>query len=168
MKVLYYHQHFSTPQGSTGTRSYAMARHLLQAGHEVTMVCGAYAGGQTGLTGPYRDGRRAGRVDGIQVIELELPYANRDGFLKRALTFLKFAWRSAGIALRQDYDVVFATTTPLTAGIPGICARWLRGKPFVFEVRDLWPELPKAMGVITNPVVLWAMGVLEWLSYRSA
>ena len=168
MKVLYYHQHFSTPQGSTGTRSYAMARHLLQAGHEVTMVCGAYAGGQTGLTGPYRDGLRAGRVDGIQVIELELPYANRDGFLKRALTFLKFAWRSAGIALRRDYDVVFATTTPLTAGIPGICARWLRGKPFVFEVRDLWPELPKAMGVITNPVVLWAMGVLEWLSYRSA
>jgi glycosyltransferase involved in cell wall biosynthesis len=47
-------------------------------------------------------------------------------------------------------------------------ARWLRGKPFVFEVRDLWPELPRAMGVIRNPVVLWAMGVLEWASYRSA
>ena len=168
MKILYYHQHFSTPQGSTGNRSYAMARHLLQAGHEVTMVCGSYAGGQTGLTGPYRDGRRVGRVDGIQVIELALPYSNRDGFLKRTSTFLKFAWRSAGIALRRDYDVLFATTTPLTAGIPGIGARWLRGKPFVFEVRDLWPELPKAMGVITHPVVLWAMGVLEWLSYRSA
>jgi hypothetical protein len=42
------------------------------------------------------------------------------------------------------------------------------GKPFVFEVRDLWPELPKAMGVITNPVVLWSMSVLEWASYRPA
>jgi glycosyltransferase involved in cell wall biosynthesis len=63
---------------------------------------------------------------------------------------------------------LFATTTPLTAGIPGIVARWLRGKPFVFEVRDLWPELPRAMGVIRNPLVLWAMGVLEWTSYRSA
>ena len=72
------------------------------------------------------------------------------------------------IALTEKYDLVFATTTPLTAGIPGILARWLRGKPFVFEVRDLWPELPKAMGVIKNPVVLWAMGVLEWASYRSA
>jgi hypothetical protein len=144
------------------------ARRLVQAGHEVTLVCGSYAGAQTGLTGPFRDGRRAGRVDGIQVIELELPYANRDGFLKRALTFVRFAWRSTWIVLRRDYDVVFATTTPLTAGIPGICARWLRGKPFVFEVRDLWPELPKAMGVITNPLVLWALGVLEWLSYRSA
>src|SRR5690606_31609874 len=39
---------------------------------------------------------------------------------------------------------------------------------FVFEVRDLWPELPKAMGVITNPVVLWAMGLREWVSYRLA
>lgn len=168
MKVLYYHQHFSTPQGSTGNRSYAMARRLLQAGHEVTMVCGSYAGGQTGLTGSYRDGRREGLVDAIRVIELELPYSNRDGFLKRTLTFLRFAWQSTWIALRRDYDVLFATTTPLTAGIPGICARWLRGKPFVFEVRDLWPELPRAMGVITNPVVLWAMGVLEWVSYRSA
>ena len=54
------------------------------------------------------------------------------------------------------------------AGIPGIFARWLRGKPFVFEVRDLWPELPKAMGVIRNPLILGAMSMLEWLSYRSA
>jgi glycosyltransferase involved in cell wall biosynthesis len=168
MKVLYYHQHFSTPQGSAGNRSYAMARHLITAGHEVTMVCGSYAGGNTGLSGDYRNGQRDGLVDGIQVIELELPYSNRDSFLKRTLTFLKFAWRSAWLALRRDYDLVFATTTPLTAGIPGICARWLRRKPFVFEVRDLWPELPRAMEVITNPVVLWAMGVLEWVSYRSA
>ena len=41
-------------------------------------------------------------------------------------------------------------------------------KPFIFEVRDLWPELPKAMGVIKNPLVLWGMTVLEWASYRSA
>ena len=56
----------------------------------------------------------------------------------------------------------------MTAGIPGIFARWLRRKPFVFEVRDLWPELPKAMGVITNPVILSMMSVLEFISYRSA
>ncbi len=84
------------------------------------------------------------------------------------MTFVKFAWRSVMLVLSEPYDLVFATTTPLTAGIPGIAARWLRGKPFVFEVRDLWPELPRAMGVIRNPLVLWAIGVLEWASYRSA
>jgi len=111
---------------------------------------------------------RRGEVDGIDIIEYDLAYSNSDGFFKRSMTFVKFALRSIGVALTARYDLAFATTTPLTAGIPGIFARWFRGKPFVFEVRDLWPELPRAMGVIRNPLVLGAMSVLEWVSYRSA
>lgn len=168
MKVLYFHQHFVTPHGAGAIRSYAMARKLIERGHQVTMVCGSIGGGNTGLSGAYENGRRRGWVDGIDVIELDLAYSNQDELVKRALTFLKFALSSVALVLREPYDLAFATTTPLTAGIPGIAARWLRGKPFVFEVRDLWPELPRAMGVIRNPVVLWAMGVMEWASYRSA
>jgi len=168
MKILYFHQHFSTPQGSTGIRSYEMAKKAIQHGHEVTMVCGSYSGGITGLTDNFQKGKRTGVVDGINIIEFDLNYSNSDGLIKRSLTFLKFAIKSIGLALTKDYDVVFATTTPLTAGIPGIFARWLRRKTFVFEVRDLWPELPKQMGVIKNPVVLGLMSALEWLSYRSA
>lgn len=168
MKVLYFHQHFSTPQGSAGIRSYEMARALVDAGHQVTMVCGSYAAGNTGLAMPFQHGRRRGFVDGIEVVEFELKYSNRLGFVKRALTFLQFAARSTGLALTERHDLVFATTTPLTAGIPGIFARWLRGTRFVFEVRDLWPELPRAMGVIKNPVVLRLMDWLEWVSYHSA
>lgn len=168
MKILYFHQHFSTPRGSAGIRSYAMSRKLVDHGHEVVMVCGSYGGGQTGLTDEFVNGRRQGNVDGIEVIELNLVYSNKDSFLKRTFTFIKFAASSVMIALTRDYDLVFATTTPLTAGIPGIFARWLRGKEFVFEVRDLWPELPKAMGVIKNPVILALMSFLEWASYRSA
>jgi len=132
------------------------------------MVCGCYSGGGSGLTTEFENGRRRGTVDGIDIIEFDLAYSNSDGFIARTGLFLKYAIRSIGLALKEPYDVVFATTTPLTAGIPGIFARWLRGKPFVFEVRDLWPELPKAMGVIKNPIVLAAMSALEWLSYRSA
>jgi|TARA_R100000049_G_C1956986_1_gene115196 glycosyltransferase involved in cell wall biosynthesis len=168
VKILYFHQHFVTPKGAGAIRSYAMARKLITRGHSVTMVCGSAQGGTTGLSGNFEKGRRRGMVDGIDVIELNLEYSNSDGFAKRIKTFLSFALRSVQIALTEKYDLVFATTTPLTAGIPGILARWLRGKPFVFEVRDLWPELPKAMGVIKNPLVLWVMGVLEWVSYRSA
>lgn len=168
MKVLYFHQHFNTPSGIVGIRSYQMAKALIQQGHEVTIVCGSYEGGKTGLTGPFVGGRRRGMVDGIEIIELDLAYSNADGFIKRALTFWNFALRSISLAFTEKYDVLFATTTPLTAGIPGIFARWLRGKPFVFEVRDLWPELPRAMGVIRNPLVLSAMSILEWACYRSA
>lgn len=168
MRVLYFHQHFVTPHGAGGIRSYAMARALLARGHSVTMVCGSAHGGTTGLGGPFTRGKRSGLVDGIEVVELDLAYSNSDGFVKRAFTFLRFAVRSIAIAITSHHDLVFATTTPLTAGIPGIFARCLRRKPFVFEVRDLWPELPRAMGVITNPVVLGAMSMLEWASYHSA
>lgn len=169
VRVLYFHQYFGTPSGSGGTRSYELAQRLLKAGHQVTMVCGNTKDrGATGLQGPYLKGRREGLVDGIHVIELSLPYSNSLGFVQRAIIFLRFATSSIGIALRHDYDLLFATTTPLTAGIPGIFARWLRRKPFVFEVRDLWPELPREMGVIRNPLILWALGALEWVSYRSA
>lgn len=168
VKILYFHQHFSTPKGATGIRSHEMARALLSRGHRVTMVCGSYGGAHTGLHGPFIKGVRRGNVDGIEVIEYQLAYSNKDNFLKRTITFLKFAARSIGVALKGDYDLVFATSTPLTAGIPGIVARLVRRKPFVFEVRDLWPELPREMGVIKNPLVLAAMEWLEWLSYRTA
>lgn len=168
MKVLYFHQHFSTPRGAAGLRSYQMAKKLVERGHSVTMVCGSYGVGETGLTGPFRFSRREGLVDGIRVIEIKLPYSNALGFMGRIWTFLRFAFRSMWIALSEDHDLVFATSTPLTAALPGIVSRWVRRKPFVFEVRDLWPELPKAMGVIRNPIILWAMSMLERMAYRSA
>lgn len=168
MHILYFHQHFTTPKGASGIRSYENARRLVEDGHQVTMVCGSADRGATGLDGPFEGGRREGNVDGIHVIEFDLSYSNSDGFLKRTGTFLRFALKSIGLALTRKYDLLFATTTPLTAALPGIFAKWLRRKPFVFEVRDLWPELPREMGVITNPVVLWAMGILEWMAYHSA
>jgi glycosyltransferase involved in cell wall biosynthesis len=168
MHVLYFHQYFSTPGGSSGTRSYEISKRLLASGHQVTMVCGAAALSESGLSGPFVNGQREGRVAGIHVIELELPYSNYDGFFRRCWTFLRFAVRSIFLALSLDYDVVFATSTPLTAALPGIAARWLRHRPFVFEVRDLWPELPRAMGVVRNPVPLLLMDWLEWAAYHSA
>jgi len=168
MHVLYFHQHFSTPSGSTGTRSYEMAQRLIARGHSVTMVCGSGQMASSGLAGEPVAGMRRGDVDGIDVIELCLPYSNYDGFVKRAWIFVLYAWRSVKLALRLKYDLLFATSTPLTAGIPGIVMKLFRKKPFVFEVRDLWPELPREMGVITNPVILKAMDVLEWFSYHSA
>jgi len=165
MKVLYFHQHFSTPRGAVGTRSYEMAQRLLGRGHQVTMVCGSNMLCKTGLSDEPVDGLRRGEVDGIDVVEICLPYSNHDGLLKRSLVFVRFALKSIFIALREDYDLLFATSTPLTASIPGIVMRVLRpSRPFVFEVRDLWPELPKAMGM-KNPLILGGMSLLEKFSY---
>jgi glycosyltransferase involved in cell wall biosynthesis len=169
VRVLYFHQYFNTPRGSGGLRSYEFARALVGRGHAVTLVCVRHGHAVTGLEHlSYRHGAREGRVDGLDVIELDLPYSNSDRYARRVATFLRYSLRSSILAMVRKYDVVFATSTPLTAGIPAIVARGLRRKPFVFEVRDLWPELPRAMGVIRNPLVLGLMSALEWFSYRSA
>ena len=167
MKVLYFCQYFSTRGGSWYGRPYEFARRLIERGHEVTMVCGSNTRSGTGLDEPFVRGRRDGWCDGIRVVEFDLNYSNYDGVATRTWKFAKYALRGITFALREDYDLIFCTSTPLTAGLPGIAASTFRRKPFVFEVRDLWPELPKALGM-TNPVLLGAMSALEWASYRSA
>lgn len=167
MRILYFHQHFSTPQGASGTRSYEFARALIARGHQVTMVCGSNQLAKLGLSLEAGKSVARGVVDGINVIALPVSYSNRDSIARRAWIFAKFALRSIGIALREPCDLVFATSTPLTAAIPGIFAKLFRRKPFVFEVRDLWPELPRALGM-RNPFLLGAMSLLEWSGYRFA
>jgi glycosyltransferase involved in cell wall biosynthesis len=143
-------------------------RALIERGHQVTMVCGQGRHNGLALEWDARRGWHRGVVDGIDVIGLPLSYSNHDGIARRAWIFLRFAWRSIGIALRHDYDVLFATSTPLTAAVPGIAMKMAgRRKPFVFEVRDLWPELPRALGM-KNPLLLGGMSILEKLAYRMA
>jgi glycosyltransferase involved in cell wall biosynthesis len=132
------------------------------------MVCGSGFMADTGLCGKPKKGLRRGTVDGINVIEICLPYSNYDCLTKRAFTFLKYSLLSINIALQEKYDLLFATSTPLTASVPGVFMKVLKpGTKFVFEVRDLWPELPKAMGVVTNLIVIGALWALEQISYAS-
>jgi glycosyltransferase involved in cell wall biosynthesis len=152
LKILYLHQHFSTPAGSTATRSHAMARALAQRGHRVTMACGRFEGGATGLCGAFRWGRREGLVGGFRVVEFDIAYANAMGLVARLLAFLRYALRATWLARGERWDVVIASSTPLTVALPALAAR----APFVFEIRDPWPELPRAMGGVARPL-LWAM-----------
>jgi len=170
MKVLYFHQYFCTPEGNAGIRSYEMAKHLVKQGHKVKMVFVESPRLKSPLEGePYFKGQRRGNYEGIDLIEFNLAYSNKLSMLARSFIFIRYSLRSIRLVFREDFDIVFATSTPLTAGIPGIAMKLFRKrKPFVFEVRDLWPELPREMGVIKNKFLLWAMGVLERLSYNKA
>ena len=65
-------------------------------------------------------------------------------------------------------DVVFATSTPLTVGVPGTLAKYLRRTPFVFEVRDIWPESAVEAGALTNPLLIFLSNVAARRFYRAA
>ncbi|TLX75672.1 glycosyltransferase family 4 protein [Labilibacter sediminis] len=170
MNILYFHQYFCTPEGNSGIRSYEMAKYLVSKGHKVTMVFGESPRLKSPLQGePFINGVRRGTYENINLIEFNLAYNNKMSMLKRSLIFVRFGLRSIRLVYTENYDLLFATSTPITAGIPGIVMKLLgKKKPFVFEVRDLWPELPRAMGVIKNKFVLGGMSVLEYLSYNKS
>ncbi|HEX7117791.1 MAG TPA: glycosyltransferase family 4 protein [Longimicrobiales bacterium] len=162
MRILYLHQYFATPAMPGGTRSYEMARRLVAAGHEVHMIT-------TDRT-PKRRGRGwyTTREAGIDVHWLPVPYGNEMPFGKRIRAFFRFAVAAAHRAVRVGGDVVFATSTPLTIAIPGVYASRRLRVPMVFEVRDLWPELPIAVGALRSPVTIAAARRLERFAYRNA
>jgi glycosyltransferase involved in cell wall biosynthesis len=167
MKLIYIHQHFSTLGGSTGTRSYDFSRYLAQRGHEVTVICGIYD--QSSLAGPAR--RRLierQKVDGIDVVSINIRYSNYMSFATRMGAFFAFMFLATLVGLREKADLVFATSTPIFVGVPGAVIGWLRRIPFVFEVRDLWPESVVAMGMLTNPRAIRAAEWLERFLYRRA
>lgn len=139
-----------------------MARALAQRGHRVTMACGRFEGAESGLAGPFRLGRREGMVAGFRVVQFDVPYRNGMGLAGRTAAFLHFAARATALA-RSEWDVVVASSTPLTVALPALLGR----APFVFEIRDPWPELPRAMGGVPAPL-LWAMERLAGAACRRA
>jgi len=161
VRIVYLHQYFKTAIGST--RSYEMARRLVAAGHEVDLVTADCRSTSNGARGWYRTAE-----DGIQVHWLPVPYSNHMDYADRIRAFLRFAWSAGRRAAGLGGDVVFATSTPLTIALPAIyCARRNR-IPMVFEVRDLWPGVPIAIGALKNPLVVAAARRLERAAYRHA
>lgn len=152
--------------GASGTRSYEMSKRLMRAGHRVTMICGEYAYG--GVTSDRHQRVTEHDVDGIRVLCVAEPYGNEMGFTRRLMAFGRFARTATRVVGKLDADLVFATSTPLTVGIPGMKGAKRLRVPFVFEVRDLWPELVIAMGVLRNPLLVAYARRLERKIYRAA
>ena len=168
MRILYFHQYFATRSSAVATRSFELARRFVERGHQVTVVTSVAQLGDTA--------RDAGRspivrdtVDGIELVALNVPYSNYFSYQRRLAAFALFtAGASLAGPLLPRPDVVFATSTPLTIGIPGLLSARLRGAPFVFELRDLWPEVPVAIGALRSRPLIAAARALERLLYRGA
>ena len=171
MKILYIHQHFCIPDGTSGTRSYENAKKLISNGHDVTVLCGQSENLATGIEqNNFKFGIRTGQFDSINIIQVKSSYSNKLGALKRIISFLYFSLVSIYYSLRLKYDVMYATSTPLTVAIPGILLKMLRLKKFTFilEIRDLWPEFVEATGFIKNKYLIKLIGILEKLAYKYA
>lgn len=173
MHILYLHQYFVTRAGFTGTRSYEFSRRLVAAGHRVTMIkSGLHA--VDGLDCP--PGREVAEhdVDGIRVLAIAAGYANSHygtgmGGARRVLEFMKFARLATAVGRRLDRpDVVYATSTPLMIGLAGRDIARHFDVPFVFEIRDVWPQALINTGTLRNPLAIWWLRRMERSLYRAA
>jgi len=164
MKILYFYQYFSTPKGAWGTRVYEFAKEWVEQGHEVTVVTGIYA----------KSDLKAEKLvetqffDGIKVKVINVSINNKHSIPKRILGFLLYSAIATYYALKTRADLVVASSGPITVGLPGLIARWIRGKKLVFETRDLWPEGAIELGVIKNPFIIKISRFLEKFCYRSS
>ena len=163
MNILYIHQYFTTPEEGGGTRSYEFSRSLVKRGYKVTILTSSK------LNDSLANGKKKSDeyIEGVHVIYLKTPYSTYMPFKKRLYSFMDFSIRAilAGIRIKR-YDLIFATSTPLTVAIPGIILSFLRRVPMVFEVRDLWPEVPIQMGVIKNSLLIKLLRWFEAFTYR--
>lgn len=159
MKIIYLHQYYHNPSMSGSTRSYEMARRLVKMGHEVHLITS---------TRGYHVSKKITFEEGIFVHWIKIDYSNRMSFYRRLYSFFAFAILSFIYAIRIKGDIIFATSTPLTIALPGVAAsKWLK-IPFFFEVRDLWPTVPIAMGQIKNKHIIYASKKLELFAYNNA
>jgi len=165
-KILYINQYFKHPKEPGITRSYWIARRLIDAGYSVTMLAH-----QNTLLRHVKNVPPVQRltIDGIDVIYLRNKYENQMGVLARLRSFLSFMFRATLYAVREkDVDLVIATSTPLSVAFPALVRQLVGRTPFVFEVRDLWPEAAIQLGAIRNIFVIRLLRWFERLTYRKA
>ena len=147
---------------SGGTRSYEMARRMVAKGHEVHMITT-----DREISANMGDWEEE-IIDGITIHWLGVPYDNKMSFFERVKAFFIFAFKAGSKAIFLDGDIIFATSTPLTIAIPAIQAKKKLKIPMIFEVRDLWPEVPIAIGILRNPIFKYLAKQLELYAYRNA
>lgn len=146
MRIVYFYQYFGTPKGGWSTRVYELTKRWVQKGHQVTVVTSLYDKSDLKASGLVS----TQMIEGIEVRVINVQISNKHHFAYRIFTFFKFAILSVYYAVKLDYDVAIASSGPITIGLPGLAARYIRKKPMIFEVRDLWPEGAVQLGLLKS------------------
>jgi len=169
MHILLIHQAFAALDEPGGTRHHEFARALAARGHRVTVIASrvSYLTGAP-LSGSGAAGGNAGQ-GGVRVIRAASTSALHKSFVQRVFAFLSFMVSSFFIGLGvKNVDVVWGTSPPIFQGLTAWLLAFLKRVPFLFEVRDLWPQFAIAVGVLKNPLLIKLSLWLERFLYRRA
>jgi glycosyltransferase involved in cell wall biosynthesis len=171
MQILFLTHYFPPEVNAPASRTYEHAVRWVRAGHRVTVItCNPNC--PTGILFPgYRNRLWPQRevVDGIEVIRVWTYLAPNAGTLRRILNYLSYMLSAvfAGLWIRRP-DVIVATSPQFFCGWAGVILSRLRGRPFLLEIRDIWPESIETVGAIRVRPLLRFLQLLEKWMYLSA
>jgi glycosyltransferase involved in cell wall biosynthesis len=172
MRILFLSQYFPPEPGAPAARVSELARAWVRSGHEVTVLTGM-PNHPTGVVPVEYRGRAlvSERFHGVDVVRTWIYAAANKGRVRRSLSYASYATSATiwGQLHTRRPDVVIATSPQLLCGVAGRFAAAMHGSPFIFEVRDLWPESIVAVGALPagHPVVR-GLTVVEEQLYRAA
>ncbi len=162
MHIAVFSQYHTNPDCPATSRHYTLLAHIAKT-HRVTLLTTpAWRGQQLTQEFPWVPA-------GVEIREAAVPYDNKMGPARRALAFAHYAGWAVREGLRIDKpDVIWGISTPLTAAWAAAqVARW-RKVPWVFEVQDLWPSFPIAMGAVPTALARQQLYQLEKRLYKRA
>jgi glycosyltransferase involved in cell wall biosynthesis len=161
MRILLINQSFVSPDEPGHTRHFEMAQFLRAHGHEVVIVA-SDLNYQTGQRTVKRKGIYSEqRIEGVRVLRTYIYPSLHRSYFWRIISFFSFMFSSVWTALAvKDVDLVMGTTPPIFQAASAWTVALIKRKPFLLEVRDLWPEFAVDMKVLTTPIII---GLARWL-----
>ena len=169
MRLLFITDNFPPEVNAPATRTYEHCREWVREGADVTVISCTPNFPQGKVYEGYQNNLMSHEVvDGIKVIRVWSYISSNEGFLKRTLDYVSFAIMAfvAGLAIKTD--IIVATSPQFFAAISGRWLAFFKRKPWVMEVRDMWPESIKTVGAMKGGKVLDFFEWLELRLYKSA
>ena len=167
---VFYISAYDQPKGNS-TRSYDFARCLVEMGHQVTFFTNSFCHFTHKDNLSYYEIFRQEAIQGINVVWLKTPSYKGNGF-SRGLNMLFNAWRIITVSKKYDFgipDVIIGPSVPLFTGLSAYILSHRYDKPFVFEIRDVWPEALVLMGAISKISITYFMfRLIEKFLYKKA
>ncbi|WP_084594175.1 glycosyltransferase family 4 protein [Arhodomonas aquaeolei] len=170
MRILFLSDNFPPETNAPATRLYEHAVEWVRAGDEVTVITCAPNFPEGKVFPGYRNRwYSVENVDGIRVVRVKTFITANEGFVKRTLDYVSFMLAGAAAAVFQKRpDVVVATSPQFFAAVGGWLVSVLRRRPFVFELRDLWPASIVAVGALDQSRAVRVLERLELFLYGRA
>jgi colanic acid biosynthesis glycosyl transferase WcaI len=169
--ILFVTSYYPPEIGAAQTRNRETAVRLARMGHQVTVLT-TLPNYPTGVVPPeYRQkDRRRETIDGVNVVRVWSYTSPNSGYFRRILAMLSFGLLAGLTGARKvgHPDVIIIVSPPLFTSVAGRLLAWRKRCPYVFNVRDLWPESAVQMGALHNPAFIWLSERLEWSTYQHA